>query len=102
MHFGQKLREMRESAGLTQMGLADASGVPVGTIRDYEQMKRSPLLPAVQKLAKALKASLAVFDKTTFDDVAADVPRPAGRPLKSVSAAKASKSKAGKGSKGKK
>jgi hypothetical protein len=34
----------------------------VGTIRDYEQLKRSPLLPTVQKLAKALKASLAVFD----------------------------------------
>src|SRR4051794_30750434 len=102
MHFGQKLRELREAADLTQIGLADASGVPVGTIRDYEQLKRSPLLPTVQKLAKALKTSLAVFDKTTFDDDGGEVPRPAGRPLKAASAAKASKRKAGKGSKGKK
>lgn len=37
--------------------------MPVGTIREYEQGKRDPSLSTAQKLARALKHTLFVFDK---------------------------------------
>jgi transcriptional regulator with XRE-family HTH domain len=61
MTFADKLKELRQAKGLTQTALADASGIPVGTIRDYEQGKRDPLLSNAQRLARALGASLDVF-----------------------------------------
>jgi transcriptional regulator with XRE-family HTH domain len=61
MSFGRKLKELRTQAGLTQAQLAEQSDVPLGTIRDYEQGKRTPLLSAAQKLARALDQSLDVF-----------------------------------------
>src|SRR5262250_1329655 len=61
MTFGAKLKELRTQAGLTQAQLAELSDVPLGTIRDYEQGKRDPLLSTAQKLARALNQSLDVF-----------------------------------------
>lgn len=63
--FGEKLRELRDAAGLTQLALAAAAGVPIGTVRDYEQGSRDPLLSNAQRLAKALGASLDVFPPPT-------------------------------------
>jgi putative transcriptional regulator len=60
--FGEKLKELRDAAGLSQAGLAEAGGVPIGTIRDYEQGKRDPLLSTAQKLARALGHGLDVFN----------------------------------------
>lgn len=60
--FGAKLKELRTAAELTQAALADVSGVPLPTIRDYEQGKREPLLTTAQKLAHALGHNLSVFD----------------------------------------
>jgi transcriptional regulator with XRE-family HTH domain len=60
--FGEKLKELRVAAGMTQAGLAESSGVPIGTIRDYEQGKRDPLLSTAQKLGRALGHGLDVFD----------------------------------------
>jgi transcriptional regulator with XRE-family HTH domain len=62
MGFAEKLKELRQGRGLTQAGLASVSGIPVGTIRDYEQGKRDPLLSNARKLAHALGVSLAAFD----------------------------------------
>jgi len=59
--FGEKLKELRDAAGLTQRALAEAAGVPIGTVRDYEQGSRDPLLSNAQRLAKALGASLDLF-----------------------------------------
>jgi transcriptional regulator with XRE-family HTH domain len=61
MTFAEKLKELRQACGLSQTGLASASGIPVGTIRDYEQGKRDPLLSNAQRLAKALRVSLDEF-----------------------------------------
>jgi transcriptional regulator with XRE-family HTH domain len=69
MTFGEKLQELRQATGLTQAGLAGKSGVPVGTIRDYEQGKRDPLLSNAQRLAAALSVSL-----DTFPSVSAESP----------------------------
>jgi transcriptional regulator with XRE-family HTH domain len=59
--FGEKLQQLRLDRGLTQAALAQVSGIPVGTIRDYEQGKRDPLLSNAQRLARALCVSLDVF-----------------------------------------
>jgi transcriptional regulator with XRE-family HTH domain len=61
MTFGEKLRELREAAGLTQAALAAASKVPIGTIRDYEQVRREPLLSTAFKLAKGIGVSVEEF-----------------------------------------
>jgi transcriptional regulator with XRE-family HTH domain len=58
MEFAAILKRFREESGLTQVGLANVSGVPVGTIRDYEQGKREPSLSAALKLAIALQRPL--------------------------------------------
>jgi transcriptional regulator with XRE-family HTH domain len=71
--FGEKLRELRAAAGLTQEQLASSAGVPVGTIRDYEQGRRDPLLSKAQRLARALQVSLDLFN----DEAAKARPRPA-------------------------
>ena len=54
MTFGQRLQELRQAAGLSQPALAKASGLPVGSIRNYEQNLRWPLWPVLFKLADAM------------------------------------------------
>jgi transcriptional regulator with XRE-family HTH domain len=74
MTFGEKLKSIREAKGLTQAGLADASGIPLGTVRDYEQGRRDPLLSNAQKLAMTLEVSLDVFPATPGAESAAAKP----------------------------
>lgn len=64
--FGSRVKELRESAGLTQDGLADKSGVPRGTIREVEQGRREPLFGVMQKIAAALGCSLDGLPVTTI------------------------------------
>jgi transcriptional regulator with XRE-family HTH domain len=81
--FGEKLKSLRDAVGLTQAQLADASGVPVGTIRDYEQIKRDPLLSSAAKLARALGVSIEVFAECVDkDESPSERKRPRGRPTK--------------------
>jgi transcriptional regulator with XRE-family HTH domain len=89
MTFGEKLREVREAAGLTQAGLAAAAGIGLATVRDYEGNRRSPSLEIAQGLAKITGVSCQVFDGCEFRHaiqrmgVEEDVPkRPRGRPRK--------------------
>jgi transcriptional regulator with XRE-family HTH domain len=56
--FAERLKAARLKAGYSQNELARASGVPVGTIRDYEQKRRDPGLSTIVKLMAALGASL--------------------------------------------
>ena len=80
MTFGEKLRDGRTAAGMTQMDLAATSGVPLGTIREYEQGIRDPSLQRAQKLAAAIGK--------TLNDLAGDLSEvsqqavPPGRPRK--------------------
>ena len=69
--FAERLRELRERAGLTQQQLADASGLPVGSLRNYEQGQREPYWQVVFRLAAALGVSCEAF---------ADSPAPNCRP----------------------
>jgi transcriptional regulator with XRE-family HTH domain len=48
------LKEAREKAGLTQVQLAEKTGLPVGSIRNWEQGHRVPRLGVVLTLARAV------------------------------------------------
>jgi transcriptional regulator with XRE-family HTH domain len=61
--FARRLAEVRHGAGLSQNQLADRSGIPVSTIRQYEQGRREPAYQALVRLAWGLGMSLAVFDQ---------------------------------------
>jgi transcriptional regulator with XRE-family HTH domain len=59
--FGEKLREIREKAEFRQEDLAESSGVPIGSLRGYEQGQREPSWSAVVKIAKALGVTCEAF-----------------------------------------
>ena len=59
--MGDRLKRLREEAGLSQPKLARAAGVPVGTLRNWEQNLRVPRLDTAFKVAKALGISLDVL-----------------------------------------
>lgn len=61
MLFREKLKALRERAGMSQPGLAAAAGVPVGTIRTLEQGRRLPNWQTLLRLAAALGAKLGDF-----------------------------------------
>jgi transcriptional regulator with XRE-family HTH domain len=79
--FAERLRELREQAGLTQAQMAEASGLPLGSIRNYEQGQREPYWAVVFKLAAALGASADAFavcvDESSLVPMTAKGSRPA-------------------------
>ncbi len=52
--FGQRLRELREAAGLTQQQLGERAGMAYQTIAKYEHGASIPMWPIVERLADAL------------------------------------------------
>jgi ribosome-binding protein aMBF1 (putative translation factor) len=58
MQFSEQLKRLREAKGLSQNGLAKESGIPAGTIRDYEQGRIAPSLAKAHQLAITLGVSL--------------------------------------------
>jgi DNA-binding XRE family transcriptional regulator len=61
-YVGKRIRERRESAGLTQEELAARSGLPQSHISRLENSKHSPSRSTLEKIASALKISVAEFD----------------------------------------
>ena len=57
----EELRRLRKERGLTQRGLADASGVDPATISQVESGKRRPHLETLDSLAEALGVGVAEF-----------------------------------------
>jgi transcriptional regulator with XRE-family HTH domain len=69
--FGERLRRLREKAGLTQDQLTAASGVNLWTLRGYEQNRREPGWKVAIHLAKALNVAVEAFaDCVSQDDQA--------------------------------
>src|SRR5262245_20570976 len=62
MTFAELLKGLRSRAGQSQPRLAEASGVPVGTIRTFEQGRREPTFATLVKLARGLGVLLGDFD----------------------------------------
>jgi transcriptional regulator with XRE-family HTH domain len=59
--FGEKLRQMRENACLSQQELADKAGISQKAVSQYEQAKREPHWGSVVALAKALGVDCTAF-----------------------------------------
>jgi transcriptional regulator with XRE-family HTH domain len=93
MRFGERLRELRESAGLTQQQLADAAGVPVGSIRNYEQGHREPYWNVVYRLVPALGVNCDAFQQCVQPLLASE---PAPVPKKKGKSSKIRKRQEGK------
>lgn len=66
--FGERMRELRSRAGLTQDGLADAAGMDRKTVNRMEMGRHSPNIPALLALASAL----AVLPGALLDPLADD------------------------------
>ena len=71
--FATKLKQLRESSGLTQAGLAQRAGLSLGIVRDYEQGRKEPALRSAFKLAEALGVDCSAF-KDCIDADASDKP----------------------------
>lgn len=55
--FGQRLRETRIRAGLSQSDLEDISGIPKARLSRYENGHVAPSIQTLERLAKALGVS---------------------------------------------
>jgi|CXWL01.1.fsa_nt_gi transcriptional regulator with XRE-family HTH domain len=69
MPFPQRLAALRKARSMTQVSLAEKTGIHVVQIRRYETDVSQPSLDAIRKLAIALNASAdaLVFDETERD-----------------------------------
>lgn len=71
--MGVRLKKLRNERGLSQAKLAELSGIPKGTLLQWEYGMRTPLLDAAVKLADALGI--------TLDELAGrEPPKPARKP----------------------
>jgi transcriptional regulator with XRE-family HTH domain len=55
--FGQRLRETRVRAGMSQSDLEEVSGIPKARLSRYENGHVAPSIQTLERLAKALKVS---------------------------------------------
>lgn len=71
--FGQRLRELRHAAGLTQEALADRAGLPHTHVSAMERGIKLPNLLTLLRLAVALDCKVAklvrVFDETALSSI---------------------------------
>jgi len=71
--FGERLRELRHAAGLTQEALADRAGLPHTHISAMERGIKLPNLLTLLRLAVALDCKVAklvrVFDETKLSSI---------------------------------
>jgi transcriptional regulator with XRE-family HTH domain len=91
--FAEKIKQLREAAGLTQAQLALGAGLSLGIVRDYEQGKKEPTLRSAFKLAEALGVSCEAF-KVCVDGKPEPKPVPKGK--KGKAAGQAGKKRKGK------
>lgn len=61
MTFANRLRQLRDTAGLSEARLAAQSGVSYAAIHEYGLGRRKPSFAAVVKLAKALGTTCEAF-----------------------------------------
>jgi DNA-binding transcriptional regulator YiaG len=60
--FGQRLKELREKAGLSQPNLAARCGLSVWTLRGWEQGRRLPNCFGTLTILRALGVGAEAFD----------------------------------------
>lgn len=62
------IKELRESTGMTQKSFARTYGIPVSTLRKWEQRESSPASYVVNLLARALPETNQTFQKIAGKD----------------------------------
>ena len=84
--FATRLKQLREQAGISQAELATRAGLNTYGVAKLEQGVREPGLATAQAIARALGASMTVFDDVTFAQESAlaesKEPTKRGRPKK--------------------
>jgi transcriptional regulator with XRE-family HTH domain len=76
--LGQRLQRLRAAAGLTQAQVAEAAGVPVSSLQNWEIDRREPGFRAAVRLAKGLGVTAEDLAETAPVEDAGKAPRPAG------------------------
>jgi transcriptional regulator with XRE-family HTH domain len=61
MTFAEKMRELRDQAGLSEVQLAELSGVSFSAVHHYGLGIRAPTFSAVVKLARVLGVTCQAF-----------------------------------------
>ena len=61
MFSGKRLKEIRESQGLSQSQLAKKTGLHITTIGNYEIDRREPKATQLKRLADALSVKMEMF-----------------------------------------
>jgi transcriptional regulator with XRE-family HTH domain len=69
--MGERFQELRQARGFSQSELAKVAGLPVSSLKNWEQGRREPLLSAAYQLAKALGITLDHLAGTVFKDAPA-------------------------------
>lgn len=78
--LGRRIQEVREGKGMTQPGLAAAAGLPLGSLKNYEQGIRLPNLLAALLLAEALGVTVNELVGDAHKKGGKTAKRPRGRP----------------------
>ena len=78
--LSEMLKGAREKAGLTQVQLAERTGLPLGSIRNWEQGHRTPRIGVVLTLAKAVGVPAEQLLVTMAEESTDQPKRPARRP----------------------
>jgi transcriptional regulator with XRE-family HTH domain len=78
MTFAEKLRHLRDAAGLSEAKLAEASGLTFASVHGYGLGRRTPSFPAVVKIARALNVTCEEF--SDCEDMDGDERKPAPKP----------------------
>jgi transcriptional regulator with XRE-family HTH domain len=78
--FAERLRELRDAAGLSEAKLAERSGVSYASVHEYGLGRRNPSLAAAVKLARALGVDCTAF--ADCDDVGGPAEPPSVKPAK--------------------
>lgn len=76
--FGERLKELREAAGLTQAALAERAGMNQFGVAKLEQGVREPAWATVQAICAALGVKCSAFEGTA----PAEKPAAARKPRK--------------------
>jgi transcriptional regulator with XRE-family HTH domain len=95
MTFAQKLRQLRDTKGLSEARLSRESGIALGTLHSYGLGNRKPSLAAAVRIARALGVTCEAF--ADCEDVAVEedsAPGKPGRPRKAEG--KAARARKGK------
>lgn len=66
MNFSQEITQRRKQLKLSQIDLAEMSGVGVSTVKDIERGKGNPSLQTVEKLFETLGLEMVVQIRKTF------------------------------------